>query len=68
MIGYQLWGYTLAMAFPIVKLLDYADQWAMLESSKNPFAVVIMAHLKAQETRRYPKSRLRWKIEIVSLG
>lgn len=63
--GYSLWGYTINMEFPTVKLLDYTDQWAMLESSKNPFAVVVMAHLKAQETRRYPKSRLRWKIEIV---
>lgn len=63
--GYSLWGYKVSIEFPIIKLLDYAEQWTMLESSKNPFAVVIMAHLKAQETRRYPKSRLRWKIEIV---
>lgn len=63
--GYSLWGYKVSMEFPIIKLLDYADQWTMLESSQNPFAVVVMAHLKAQETRRYPKSRLHWKIEIV---
>lgn len=53
------------MEFPVVKLLDYAGQWAVLEKSNNPFAVVVMAHLKAQETRRYPKNRLRWKIELI---
>lgn len=63
--GYSLWGYKINMEFPIVKLLDYAEQWAMLQSSSNPFAVAVMVHLKAQETRRYPKSRLRWKIELV---
>ena len=63
--GYTLWGYKLSMEFPVVKLLDYAGQWAVLEKSNNPFAVVVMAHLKAQETRRYPKNRLRWKIELI---
>ena len=63
--GYTLWGYKLSMEFPVVKLLDYAGQWAVLEKSNNPFAIVVMAHLKAQETRRYPKNRLRWKIELI---
>lgn len=63
--GYHLWGCEVGIRFPTVKLLDYAPQWAMLEQSTNPFAVVIMAHLQAQSTRRYPRNRLRSKIELV---
>lgn len=63
--GYSYGGFTLNMTFPAIKLLDYQANWAALETSSNPFAVVVMAHLKAVETRRYPKSRLRWKIEMV---
>lgn len=63
--GYMYGGFTLQMAFPTIKLLDYQARWAELETSHNPFAVVVMAHLKALETKRYPQSRLRWKIELV---
>ena len=63
--GYSYGGFTLTMTFPAIKLLDYKEKWAELETSTNPFAVVVMAHLRALETKRYPKSRLRWKIEIV---
>lgn len=63
--GYSYSGFMLNMTFPAIKLLDYQAKWADLETSRNPFAVVVMAHLKAVETRRYPKSRLRWKIEMV---
>ena len=53
-------GYTSAMAgsvrleFPVVKLLDYAPQWPALEADPNPFATVVLAHLKTLETRRSP--------------
>jgi len=63
--GYELWGCEVGIRFPTIKLLDYADQWAMLQQSTNPFAIVVMAHLRAQSTQRYPHSRLRSKIELV---
>lgn len=63
--GYELWGYEIKLRFPTVKLLDYEADWAALEQSKNPFAVVVMAHLKAKSTQRYPNTRLRWKIDLV---
>jgi len=31
----------------------------------NPFAQVVLAHLKALETRRDPATRQRWKIGLV---
>ncbi|MBI4870817.1 MAG: hypothetical protein HY814_04540 [Candidatus Riflebacteria bacterium] len=37
----------------------------MLQESRNPFAVVVMAHLKALETAGKPEARHRWKFELV---
>jgi hypothetical protein len=63
--GYALWGCDLSLRFPTVKLLDFQKRWEELEASRNPFAVVIMAHLKAQETRRAPRSRFQAKLQLV---
>lgn len=62
--GYQLWGCQVGFQFPIVKLLDYKQQWDMLETSDNPFATVVMAHLKAQETRYDESDRKSWKLYL----
>ncbi len=62
--GYGIGDFETRMQFPIVKLLDYEDQWEMLESSTNPFAVVVMAHLKGMATQRRPQSRLEWKLNL----
>jgi hypothetical protein len=43
-------GCRAGLHFPVVKLLDYRADWAALENSDNPFATVVMAHLKALET------------------
>ncbi len=56
-----MWGFRMEMEFPIVKLLDYRDKWDELEKSQNPFAVVVMAHLKTQETSNNNEDRKRWK-------
>jgi hypothetical protein len=48
-----------------VKLREYEGQGEVLERSRNPFAVVVMAHLKAQATRRDPEGRLRWKVQVI---
>ena len=63
--GYNLWGCEIGFKFPVVKLLDYKERWSELEESQNPFATVVMAHLKAQETRRNPAGRLQWKSSLV---
>ncbi|MBD1890063.1 transposase [Coleofasciculus sp. FACHB-SPT9] len=63
--GYEIWGARVSLRFPTVKLLDYEAQWQSLEQSTNPFAVIIMAHLKAQATRRNPEGRLEWKLSLV---
>lgn len=53
--GYGRWGGETHLRFLTVKLLDYVDQWSQLEQNRNPFAVVVMAHIRAQMTRRKPK-------------
>ena len=49
----------------MVKLLDYQDRWDELEKSDNPFALVVMAHLKAKATVGKPESRLEWKTRLL---
>ena len=51
--------------FPIVKLLDHAPHYQELVTDPNPFAMVVLAHLKALETRRSPADRHAWKIRLV---
>lgn len=49
----------------MVKLLDYQQDWRTLEASINPFAPLVMAHLKTQATSGKPQERLEWKLSIV---
>ena len=56
---------SLSFRFGMVKLLDYRDQWTVLEASSNPFAVVVMAHLKAQETKKDSQNRKEWKLQLI---
>ncbi len=59
--GYALGGCRMGLEFPIAKLLDYEAQWQQLEESRNPFAVMVMAHLKTKATTGEPQQRKQWK-------
>ena len=59
------WGFKHKFEFPIVKILDYKEKWAELEKSDNPFAIIVMAHLKEMETKQDINRRLFWKISLV---
>ena len=61
----ERWGFQLHFQFPLIKLLDYRERWAELEQDPNPFAVVVMARLKALETRGQVDERLFWKVTLV---
>ena len=50
-----------------VKLLDYRDQWPDLVKADNPFAIVVMAHLKALETRQDHSLRKHWKTKLTRM-
>ncbi len=61
----ELWGCRTVFEFPVVKLTDYRERWAELEESDNPFATVVMAHLKTQETKGSEEKRKRWKFALI---
>jgi Domain of unknown function (DUF4351) len=63
--AFQTLGSSLRFEFTSIKLLDYQSQWLQLEHSQNPFAIVVMAHLKTQETKRRASDRKTWKITLV---
>ena len=63
--SYELWGSKAGLWFPSVKLLEYKGKWEELEESTNPFASVVMAHLKAVETAGDNEKRYRWKVYLI---
>lgn len=63
--GVSLPGTTLNFEFSMVKLLDYRDCMAELDVSRNPFAIVVKAHLKLQETKKDSLARKTVKMQLV---
>ena len=63
--SYSRWGCRAGIWFPVVKLLDYAAQGDVLEHNPNPFAMVVLAHLKTLQTRQDQGQRHGWKIRLV---
>lgn len=61
----NLFGCEVGIRFPAVKLLDFAAHESMLEANTNPFAQVVLAHLKARETHGDQAGRLAWKLRLV---
>jgi len=58
------------LEIPVIKLLDYEAQWSFLEQSPNPFAIIVMTHIKhikAQATYRDENGRLHWKLTLVKM-
>jgi hypothetical protein len=51
----------LSLKFPIAKILDYESKWHELEKSDNPFATIVMAHLKTKATTSNLTEREQWK-------
>ncbi|MFW6360013.1 MAG: transposase [Chroococcales cyanobacterium] len=62
--SYEIWGCRVLLEFPTVKLIDYKSQWETLQTQLNPFAVIVMAHLKTQETRQNSQTRYQEKLAI----
>ncbi|MBF0452268.1 MAG: HD domain-containing protein, partial [Candidatus Magnetomorum sp.] len=60
----EIWGCKTAFHFNTVKLLDYKNKSHLLETSSNPFAVVVQSHLKSIETKKNNKKRFYWKVEL----
>lgn len=54
-------GCDVLFRYPIVKVIDYRDQWTELEASPHPFAIVVKAYLKTLETKGKVQQRYSWK-------
>jgi hypothetical protein len=61
----ELWGCTIEMRYPVVKLLDWRDREAELAAGTNPFVVVVQAHLAAQATREAVEARAQAKVRVI---
>lgn len=59
------WGCTTVFEFPCARVADYADRWEELETNANVFAVVVLAQLKAHETRGDNAQRLAWRLRLI---
>lgn len=62
---YGFAGSEVTIKFSVVKLLDYEPHWSELESSVNPFAMIVMAHLKTKATTGNPEQREVWKWSLI---
>jgi hypothetical protein len=62
---YGDWGASTGIRFLITKLMDWRGREAQLESSANPFAQVVLAHMRALQTRLDPEGRRHYKLQIV---
>lgn len=60
-------GCQLHFKFPTAKLLDYRDQEEALLDDANPFALVTLAHLLTQATRKDMEARFAAKWKLVQL-
>lgn len=61
----SLFGCEAILRFPTVKLLEFASKEGELEESSNPFAKVVLAHLKTRQTHGDPTTRSVWKLRLV---
>jgi hypothetical protein len=62
---FKFGGYELMLKFPMVKLLDYESRWEDLVLNTNPFAMIVMAHLKTKATTANPEQRAESKWLLV---
>jgi hypothetical protein len=57
----------MGIRFPVAKLSDYAALEPTLADDPNPFALVTLAHLQTQATRKDPQARFDAKWQLVKL-
>lgn len=62
----ERWGCHVDFHFPVQKLRTWHSRWEELEANRNPFSLVIMAHLTARATRD-GESRKDWKLRLIRL-
>ena len=64
----ELWNCKVRLEFPVVKLRDLAANEAQLLRNPNPFAIVVLAQIKALQTAGALRQRRVWKATLAKLG
>ncbi|MBI4605354.1 MAG: hypothetical protein HY721_25605 [Planctomycetes bacterium] len=64
---FRRWGYRKLFQIPWVKVSSYRRRERELERSRNPFALLVLAHLKRQEAGKDAERKLSVKKELVRL-
>jgi hypothetical protein len=62
----ELWGCEVDFRYPVAKIVDWKDRWSELRLSTNPFALVLMAQIRATESKD-GQQRKAWKLELIQL-
>jgi len=65
--GFEVLGCRHTLEFPTAKLLAYAGREEALQDQPNPFALVTLAHLLTQATRKDMDARFAAKWKLVQL-
>ncbi|MDV3002455.1 MAG: hypothetical protein N5P05_004110 (plasmid) [Chroococcopsis gigantea SAG 12.99] len=63
--SYEQLGCNLEFSIPVNKLLDHRNRSEELLANKNPFAIIVLAYIKAWETQNDFRERLFWKLMLV---
>lgn len=63
----EFMGCKLRFEFPICKLLDFRARWEELEAHPHPAAIIVMAHLRALESRRDMNERRTLRQQLTQL-
>ncbi|MGH9842000.1 MAG: DUF4351 domain-containing protein, partial [Blastocatellia bacterium] len=63
----ELWGCRLIFEFPVVKLIAWRGRELELLASKNPFAMVVLAHLKVMDAKGEISKKYLVKRELILL-
>ncbi len=66
----EYFGCRVRLDFPVVKLLDYEERAGALEQDENPFALVVLAHLRTLQTLGDDKLPVRkdFKKQLIRLS
>ena len=63
----ELWGCQTIFKFPVVKLDDWRGREAELLASDDPFALVVLAHLKVRRAKKGTQRKYAIKRELILL-
>jgi len=64
---HEVLGTKVSLQDATAKLMDLAMDLDDLKADANPFAFLVLAHMKTQETHRDPDARLTWKLSLIKL-